>query len=123
MILCYKLLPALAARTIVPTVPFHQNNNKKDHSTKMGEKCAEQHKSGNTNIPLEVFRISVALGDNINKMAGQNKRNSFPLHMKLALEVPQKVAKINVEHLKNSDICKRPKRMFKKNCYLIFCCS
>ena len=48
----------------------------------------------------EFFAVSgPSLGDNIDEIVRQDKGHSFSLHTKLALEVAQEVAKVNVHQL------------------------
>ena len=45
--------------------------------------------------------LSASFSDDVNKVVRQHKRDPLSLHSKLALEVPQKVAEINVHQLKD----------------------
>lgn len=50
---------------------------------------------------LKFDRVSsLALGNHMYKVISQHKRHSFSPHTKLALEVAQDVAKVNVEQLR-----------------------
>ena len=51
--------------------------------------------------------MSFALGNHLHKMIGEYKRHSFSLDTKLALEIPQDVAEVDVEHLQRRQIVEK----------------
>ena len=51
--------------------------------------------------------MSFALGNHLHKMIGEYKGHSFSLDTKLALEIPQDVAEVDVEHLQRRQIVEK----------------
>jgi len=59
---------------------------------------SDTHLCDNSLLESDIVFISTFCND-VNKIVGKNKGNSFPLHTKLALKIPKEVAKVNVKKL------------------------
>lgn len=51
-------------------------------------------------LPVKVFFVLLSPLDDVLKVRGQNEGHSLPLYVQLGLEVTQKMAKVNVEKLR-----------------------
>lgn len=52
------------------------------------------------NLPVKVLFVLLSPLDDVLKVRGQNEGHSLPLYVQLGLEVTQKMAKVNVEKLR-----------------------